>query len=618
MRDEKIGTAQIKVLEVEQIDVPSGTIAQFVGIDESGLVVRSSEGGGGGGGGGVTNGDYGDIVVSNDGDTWTVDAGAINASKLATNAVTTEKIDGLAVTTGKIASNAVTAGKLDTGAVTTAKIADANVTQAKLSATGAGAGKVLTTDGSSMTWEEPAGGGSTEAPVGHVHYGLNFSSSAPFVANTATPGNKAFIDKLHTDYIKYACMGSPFHYDATYYTEFKNWASTRTSLSRYITGFADNEISMLSISTVFIERWADDFTYIGRLNRNDLPHYLANYQVSPDRLSVDAVSGKSIIMASVISNSGDVFGYYYNENNTEGWKVKPYCLPGVDANNYAPITSCYVANNNYFVGNNTAWYRTADHVNYTPLGFNNGFVIYETSQAGHLIASNGTTVWHYSADYGVTWSTGTALPNTPTYAARCIDYNGTHFVLATGAVANEVYYTSTHNGSWTTRAAGGASLANTPDSVWWCHDRWIFLIRDNNHTPATNYGGYSTNITSNYTVGGVATGTINGWFAAIYRDGTYFLLTNEGYHYSTNGTTYTRVATVLQGQIGLSTTQDAFKTRIFYKNGYLYFSAATSGNTTRIDTTSRALVTIAHSAQTANIYTTNTVINNFPLWVKYV
>lgn len=56
----------------------------------------------------------------------------VTTGKLAANAVTTAKITDLNVTTGKINDLAVTTGKIDDLGVTTAKIADANVTTAKI------------------------------------------------------------------------------------------------------------------------------------------------------------------------------------------------------------------------------------------------------------------------------------------------------------------------------------------------------------------------------------------------------------------------------------------------------------------------------------------------------
>ena len=62
------------------------------------------------GGSGISDGDKGDITVSNSGDTFTIDNGVISSSKLAASCVTTVNLDSGAVTNDKVNANAAIAG----------------------------------------------------------------------------------------------------------------------------------------------------------------------------------------------------------------------------------------------------------------------------------------------------------------------------------------------------------------------------------------------------------------------------------------------------------------------------------------------------------------------------
>ncbi len=75
------------------------------------------------------------------------------AEDVADNAITSAKIADGAVSTADLMNNAVNGAKIADGAITSAKIADGSVTVAKIGATGSGAGQVLTSNGTTASWQ---------------------------------------------------------------------------------------------------------------------------------------------------------------------------------------------------------------------------------------------------------------------------------------------------------------------------------------------------------------------------------------------------------------------------------------------------------------------------------
>lgn len=135
----------------------------------------------------VADGDKGDITVSDAGDAWAINDGAVTAEKMATDSVDTDVVVDAAVTGPKLADGAVTGTKVQDSALTYAKMAAAAVIAAGEYAA-ATASKLLSAAG---VWADATFKALTDATNIAVNMatGINFSVTLAGNRTLSNPTN---------------------------------------------------------------------------------------------------------------------------------------------------------------------------------------------------------------------------------------------------------------------------------------------------------------------------------------------------------------------------------------------------------------------------------------------
>ena len=193
-------------------DLVTGEVA--VRTDNGKLFTKKDDGtvaeiSGSGGGSGISDGDKGDITVSNSGGTFTIDDGVVTTAKLAdsTNFAT-------GVTTAKLANDAVTAAKLANGIVDNNKIAtNAAIAGTKISPD-FGSQNIVTT-GSITGADLEIDSGTLSVDASNNRVGIGTTSPTDLLDIHTTTNNQRLLRLSHPSSPTTACAFIGYNTDGT-------------------------------------------------------------------------------------------------------------------------------------------------------------------------------------------------------------------------------------------------------------------------------------------------------------------------------------------------------------------------------------------------------------------